>query len=111
MYHRKSYLNVKDSDIFYRCLGFKFYFCSEKRREMFIKRIDSYIENETTRIYNKYEVPVSQLDKFLAFSLYHKIEPKGTKVDELVSENDTLIVKRTFYEIPTFLIYGVVEDD
>lgn len=111
MYHRKSYLNVKDSDIFYRCLGFKFYFCSEKRREMFIKRIDSYIENETLRLFNKYEVPVSEFDKFLAFSLYHKIEPKGTKVDELVSENDKFIVKRTFYEIPTFLIYGVCDDN
>lgn len=78
---------------------------------MFIKRIDSYIENETLRLFNKYEVPVTEFDKFLAFSLYHKIEPKGTKVDELVSENDTLIVRRTFYEIPTFLIYGVCEDD
>lgn len=78
---------------------------------MFIKRLDSYIENETTRIYSKYEVPVSEFDKFLAFSLYHKIEPKGTKIDELVSENEQIIVKRTFYEIPTFQIYGVIEND
>lgn len=110
MYQRKNFLNVKDSDIFYRYLGFKFYFCSAKRREMFIKRLDSFIEDETIKIYNKYEVPVLEFDKFLAFSLYHKIEPKGTKVEQLVSENDTLVVKRTFYEIPTFLIYGVVDD-
>lgn len=110
MYQRKNFLNVKDSDIFYRYLGFKFYFCSAKRREMFIKRIDSFIEDETIKIYNKYEVPVSEFEKFLAFSLYHKIEPKGTKVEQLVSEEQN-IVKRTFYKIPKFLIYGVEEDD
>lgn len=110
MYQRKSYLNVKDSDIFYRCLGFKFYFGSARRREMFIKRLDSFIENETTRIYNKYEVPVKELNIFLAFSLYHKIESKTIKVEQLVSEENT-VVKRTFYEIPTFLIYGVEEND
>lgn len=107
MYQRKSFLNVKDSDIFYRYLGFKFYFCSEKRREMFIKRLDFFIQNETARIYAKYEVPFNDLSLFLAFSLYHKIEPKATKIDQLLDERT---VKRTFYEIPIFLIYGVEEN-
>lgn len=107
MYERKSYLNIKDSDIFYRCLDFKFYFCSEKRRKMFIERLDSYIENEMARIYAKYEVPITDLTLFLAFSLYHKIETRATKVEQLLDERT---VKRTFYEIPTFLIYGVEEN-
>jgi len=108
LYQRKSFLNVKDSDIFYRCLGFKFYFCSEKRQKMFIERLDSYIENETARIYAKYEVPFNDLSLYLAFSLYHKIEPKSTKIEQLLDERT---VKRTFYEIPTFLIYGVDENE
>ena len=74
---------------------------------MFIERLDSFIKNETARIYAKYEVPVTDLDIFLAFSLYHKIESKATKVEQLLNERT---VKRTFYEIPTFLIYGVEEN-
>lgn len=107
MYKRKSFLNVKDSDIFYRYLGFKFYFCSEKRRKMFMERLDSYVENEIARMYVKYEVPIEDLSLFLAFSLYHKIETRATKVEQLLDERT---VKRTFYEIPTFLIYGVDEN-
>lgn len=107
MYERKSYLNIKDSDIFYRYLGFKFYFCSEKRRKMFIERLDFFTENETARMYAKYLVPFNDLSLFLAFSLYHKIEPKATKIEQLL---DGRTVKRTFYEIPVFLIYGVEEN-
>lgn len=108
MYQRKIFLDIKDSDIFYRCLGFKFYFTSIKRRDVFIRNLNSYIKNETARIYNKYEVMISDLELYLAFSLYKQIE-KNYKIEQLL--DNSKVVKRTLYELPKFIIYGVEEDD
>lgn len=101
-------MDIKDSDIFYRCFGFKFYFTSEKRRDIFIKNLESYIKNEAARIYNKYEVMISDLELYLAFSLYKQTE-KNYKIEQLL--DNSKVVKRTLYEIPKFIIYGVEEDD
>lgn len=108
MYQRKSFLNIKDSDIFYRCLGFKFYFSSRSRRDKFAGKLELFSEQEANRFYNKYKVEIKDSAILFAFSLYHKLEPNGIKVEQLLDER---AVKRTIYQMPKFLIYGVEEVD
>lgn len=108
MYQRKNFLNVNDSDIFYRYLDYKFYFSSESKRNIFIKRIENNINEEKARFYNKYKLDLLDLEVLLAFSFYQKIENRGFKVEQLQDEK---IVKRTFYEIPKFIYYGVDENE
>lgn len=102
MYQRKSFLKVKDSDIFYRYLNFKFYFSSVSRREIFIDRIEKYISEEETKFMNRYNIHLVDFAVVFAFSLYSKIEKRGFKVEELLDERT---VKRTYEDIPYFTIY------
>ena len=108
MYIRKNYLSVNDSDIFYRCQNFKFYFSSVKRRETFIKNLDSFIKDENIKFINKYNVIIEDFEILLLFSLYQKVEDKGIKIEQLI---DNKIIKRTYKEIPTFKIYGFGGED
>ena len=108
MYKRKNFLNVNDSDIFYRYLNFKFYFSSESRRSIFINRLENYINEEKARFYMRYKLEVIDSEAIFAFSLYQKIENRGFKVEQLQDER---IVKRTFYEVPKFIYYGVDENE
>lgn len=103
----KVYLKVEDSDIFYRYLGFKFYFSSNKKRSIFINKVESsYLDLENAKFLNLYKVHINLEIPFL-FSLYAKTEKRGFKVEELL---DTKVVKRTFYELPEFKVYGIGED-
>lgn len=108
MYQRKNFLNVNDSDIYYRYHGFKFYFSSESKRSIFIKRIENNINEEKARFYNRYKLELLDSEVLFAFSFYQKIENRGFKVEQLQDER---IVKRTFYEIPKFIYYGVDENE
>lgn len=104
----KVYLNLNESDIFYRFHNFKFYFSSEKRRERFINKVNQYTEEEKLKFEIKYKVNLSESFEILfAFSLYQKLEIRGFKVEQTL---DDRIVKRTFYEIPVFEFYGVGGD-
>lgn len=108
MYQRKNFLNVNESDIFYRFHEFKFYFSSESKRSIFIKRIENNINEEKARFYNKYKLELLDSEVLFAFSFYQKIENRGFKVEQL---QDVKIVKRTFYEMPKFIYYGVDENE
>lgn len=107
-YERKTFLNVKDSDIFYRYLDFKFYFSSTERRQMFINRLEKYISEEETKFMNRYNVHLVDFEMIFAFSLYSKIEKRGIKIEQLTDERN---VKRTFESIPYFTIYGIGEEN
>lgn len=104
MYQRKNFLRVKDSDIFYRYLNFKFYFSSTSRRDLFIKRLDEYISSEEDKFLSKYNIELKGTESLFAFSLYSKIEKRGVKVQELLDERTIL---RTFLELPIFSITGI----
>ena len=108
MYNRKSYLKVIDSDIFYRYQNFKFYFSLTKRRNIFVKRLEKYIPEESLKFYNKYKIPIKDIDLIFAFSLYLKLENRGVKVEQMLDERT---VKRVITEIPEFTIYGIGEEN
>ena len=105
----KVYLNVNESDIFYRFHNnYLFYFSSLAKKESFERKLNSYIENETDKFINKYWVQVDK-DSFLimfAFILYSRTEKRGFKV-EFVVEND--VVLKTFQEAPKFSVTGYSE--
>lgn len=103
------YLKLNESDIFYRFQNFKFYFSSEKIRERFIKKVDSYAEEELLKLEIRYKVPISESFKiYFIFALYNKVEIRGFKVEQLLDERT---IKRTLYELPKFEITGLVGDE
>ena len=106
---KRVYLNVNESDIYYRFHNnYLFYFSSVAKKESFKRKLNSYIENETDKFINKYWVQVDR-DTFLimfAFILYSRTEKRGFKVGFLSDEGITL---KTFFELPKFTITGYIE--
>jgi hypothetical protein len=99
----KVFLNVNDSDIFYRYQNFKFYFSSKATRERFIRKLEIYIKDETNKFINKYNCSIDLITWYhmFAFILYNKTEKRGFKVEQY---QDNLKI-RDIKEIPTFLIW------
>lgn len=99
----KVYLNVNESDIFYRFQDFKFYFSSVATRKRFIKKSETFIQEEKLKFINKYDVGLedSSFDLLFAFILYHKTEKRGFKVEQYI-ENHKF---RTITELPKFRIW------
>lgn len=81
------YLNISESDIFYSYSGFDFYFSSNFNKRRFIENIQNYINIETARIQNKYDVNIT-LTIFLAVALYKKIEKRGFKIISKINEKE-----------------------
>ena len=102
----KVYLNVSESDIFYRFQNFKFYFSSRATRERFIRKLDSYIQEEEIKFINKYNVRIenTSFDLMFAFILYNKTEKRGFKIERYV---DNQLIK-VIEEMPIFTIWGDV---
>ena len=106
---QKVYLNVNESDIFYRFQNFKFYFSSKATRDRFIKKSEAYIQEERMKFINKYDVALEE-DSFnlmFAFILYHKTEKRGFKVEQFIDSHKY----RTFFELPKFRIWGDTSND
>lgn len=79
------YLDLRESDYFYRFDKYKFYFSSIFYRGNFIKKLDNFIKQEKIKFEAKYNTIV--LDStFFAFVLYSKIEKRGFRVEELEQE-------------------------
>lgn len=97
----KVFLNVNESDIFYRFHEFKFYFSSNATRERFIKKLDLFIENETLKFVNKYDVSI-EFELLFAFILYNKTEKRGFKVEKYSDRNLLTVIN----EMPKFSIWG-----
>ena len=100
---QKVYLNVNESDIFYRFQDFKFYFSSNATRNRFIKKSETFIQEEKMKFINKYDVSLEEgsFDLLFAFILYHKTEKRGFKVEQYVEHHKL----RTLSELPTFRIW------
>ena len=97
----KVFLNVNDSDIFYRYQNFKFYFSSKATRDRFIRKLDLFIESEQNKLINKYNVSI-EFELFFAFVLYNKTEKRGFKVEKYSDRN----LLTTINEMPKFTIWG-----
>lgn len=101
--NQRVYLNVNESDIFYRFQNFKFYFSSVATRERFIKKCNNFIEEEKMKFINKYDVGLEDdsFDLLFAFILYHKTEKRGFKVEQYIEDKKF----RTLSELPKFRIW------
>lgn len=94
---KNVFLNIDDSGISYRYQNYKFYFSSRATRERFIKKLESYINEETMKFKIKYKVEINEesFKLMFAFVLYSKTEKRGIKIEEV--EN-----KKFIKDIPSF---------
>lgn len=80
----RVYQNIEESPIYYDYENFRFYFSSAFYRRNFKTRIDSYINEETYKIRNRYKIFNEKffdlLKEVLLVSYYKKIEKRGFKV-------------------------------
>lgn len=97
----KVFLNVNESDIFYRFQNFKFYFSSKATRERYIRKLNSFIETESSKFINKFNVSI-EFDLLFAFILYNKTEKRGFKVEKYSDRNKLADIN----EMPKFTIWG-----
>ena len=72
------YLDLKDSDYFYRVGDLKFYFSSILYRERFIRRYEEYAKTERRKVELKYGIYLPE--KLFYFNFYSKIETRGFRV-------------------------------
>lgn len=100
---QKVYLNVNESDIFYRFQDFKFYFSSNATRERFIRKLQKFINEERLKFINKYDVNIDEesFNIMFSFILYHKTEKRGFKVEQFIDNHQF----RTLTEYPLFRIW------
>lgn len=106
---KKVYLNVEESDIFYRFQNYKFYFSSEATRDRYIRKLEEYIKAETDKFIIKYGILVEKESFYISFAfiLYSKTEKRGFKVEEY---NDN-IKMRDIKSLPIFAIWGEIKND
>lgn len=105
----KVYLNTSDSDIFYHYQNYRFYFSSKATRERFIRKLFIYVEEETNKFINKYDVVVDRdsFNTIFAFILYNKTEKRGFKVENFVDNKKIKDIK----EMPKLALWGECKDD
>ena len=99
----KVYLNVHESDIFYRFYEYKFYFSSRATRERFIRKLDLFIEAERNKFINKYNCSVDEesFNLMFGFILYNKTEKRGFKVERYIKS----VKVKELEEMPIFRIW------
>ena len=103
-----NFNNVYDSNIFYCCHKFKFYFSSELRQHKFKENAIEFAKNETYKLMYRYNLNID-FDSFcllFLFSYYNKIEKRGFRVEQYRDEERKQLV-RTILEFPKFDITGV----
>lgn len=81
---RGIYLNLSESDIFTNFDEFRFYFSSNFNKERFEKNVLNYITSETLKLKNKYHIAFN-FDLFFSISYYNKIEKRGFRVEEILT--------------------------
>lgn len=72
-------LNLEESKYKYNFKGLTFYFSSMFYLKKFEKEINSYIDNETKKLYNKHKIS-ADYSLMLSIALYKKIEKRGFHV-------------------------------
>lgn len=83
------FYNTSDSDIFFIYENLKLYFSSEFYKRKFIEELENYVRKEYTKIFNKYHI-INNMDLYLVFSLYEKIEKRGYKIEDM-DTNEVLV--------------------
>lgn len=83
------FLDIKESNYNVTKYGLIFYFSSKFYMEKFKENVEKYVQNETLKFKNRYKVNVN-LNKIFAVSLYKKIEKRGYKVLEELTNKGTM---------------------
>lgn len=77
---RGIYTNLDESDYYFSINGLRFYFSSEYYLKKFMTTFRNYIETESKKIYDKFNINID-FKLFLLVALYKKIEKRGFKVE------------------------------
>ena len=96
---RGIYLDIKESDYYFCVDDLTFYFSSQFYLEKFKNNVFDYIQNETLKLRQKYNLNIN-FDTFLMIAYYKKVEKRGFLIiDEItkkeITEN-TLILNKIF---------------
>lgn len=78
---RGIYLNLKESEYTFSIDGLTFFFSSKLYCEKFKNNLMNYIQNETYKLSQRYNVKIN-FDLFFMISLYKKIEKRGFYIIE-----------------------------
>lgn len=78
----KIYYNINESNIYYKLFDYTFYFSSEFNKKRFVEKVCHFIREEKYKIQSKYHViyKMGNIEIYLAFAFYKKIEKRGTKI-------------------------------
>lgn len=94
------YLDLKDSDYFYRVGDLKFYFSSQIYREKFIRKYEEYAREEKRKVELKYGINLPS--KLFYFRIYSKIETRGFRVAKCNNASRDI---KEYNSIPELEIY------
>lgn len=79
MVRYKVFANINESNYYYDCYGYRFYFSSKIYLEKFKNRLNEYIENEKIKLKNRYKVDIVS-NSSLVIAFYCKLETRGFRV-------------------------------
>lgn len=82
---RGIYLNIDESIYYYEYKNLKFYFSSKFNLKRFSEKVDEFVKKETYNLQIKFQNPV-YIDEFLAIVFYRKIERRGFRIQEAISD-------------------------
>lgn len=94
------YLNLDESTYKVKKFGLLFYFSSVLYMEKFNKNVEKYVEMENIKLANKTKLVIN-FNKLFAISYYQKIEKRGFKIKDLVTNKE--IKSYTIYNEKIFL--------
>ena len=81
------YLNLDESTYKVKKFGLLFYFSSLLYMEKFNKNVEKYVEMENIKLANKTKLVIN-FNKLFAISYYKKIEKRGFKIKDLVTNKE-----------------------
>lgn len=94
---RGVYIDINESVYFTDFLQIRFYFSSKFYQRIFSERIENFINIEIKKIKDKYKVDISEINfndiiidlkRYLAISLYKRIEKRGFRIYFLVNTKE-----------------------
>lgn len=80
-------LNIKESKYIFVVDGLMLYFSSNFNKERFISNYNTYLDEESIKLENKYKVNID-LKRLLIVSFYKKIEKRGFYIVDINSRQE-----------------------
>lgn len=77
--YRGIYLDIEESEYFYKKYGYTFYFSSLKYLEKFKNNVDNYIKENNLKLKDRYKINLDFSVMFM-ITFYKNIEKRGFRV-------------------------------